>query len=63
MSNIDDIFKKGLDGKGMEYSDASWADMEGMLGGKKVGFIEKQSKHLPDISSTNTAMVLNINEL
>ena len=41
MSNIDDIFKKGLDGKGMEYSDASWAAMEGMLGGKKVGFIAR----------------------
>jgi cytoskeletal protein RodZ len=41
MSNIDDIFKKGLDGKGMEYSDASWAAMEGMLGGKKVGFIDR----------------------
>jgi len=41
MSNIDDIFKKGLDGKGMEYSDASWAAMEGMLGGKKVGFFAR----------------------
>ena len=41
MSNIDDIFKKGLDGKGMEYSHASWAAMEGMLGGKKVGFIAR----------------------
>lgn len=41
MSNIDDIFKKGLNGKGMEYSDASWAAMEGMLGGKKVGFIAR----------------------
>jgi hypothetical protein len=39
MSNIDDIFKKGLNGKGMEYSDASWAAMEGILSGKKVGFI------------------------
>jgi len=41
MSNIDDIFKKGLDGKGMEYSDGSWAAMEGMLGGKKVGFFAR----------------------
>lgn len=38
MSNIDEIFKKGLDGKGMEYSDASWASMEQVLNTKKVGF-------------------------
>jgi len=41
MSNIDDIFKKGLDGSGMEYSDASWASMEQMLGAKKVGFFAR----------------------
>lgn len=41
MSNIDDIFKKGLDGKGMEYSDASWAGMEQMLYTKKVGFFAR----------------------
>ena len=41
MSNIDDICKKGLDGKGIEYSDASWAAVEGMLGDKKVGFIAR----------------------
>lgn len=41
MSNIDDIFKKGLDGKGMEYSDASWAGMEQMLNTKKVGFFAR----------------------
>ncbi len=41
MSNIDDIFKKGLDGSGMEYSDASWASMEQVLGAKKVGFFAR----------------------
>lgn len=41
MSNIDDIFKKGLDGKGMEYSDASWAGMEQMLNTKEVGFFAR----------------------
>ncbi|MDB4107578.1 hypothetical protein OAD66_07170 [Bacteroidia bacterium] len=41
MSNIDDIFKKGLDGKGMEYSDASWASMEQMLNTTKVGFLAR----------------------
>lgn len=41
MSNIDDIFKKGLDGKGMEYSDASWAGMEQMLDTKQIGFFAR----------------------
>ena len=41
MSNIDDIFKKGLDSKGMEYSDASWAGMEQMLNTHKVGFFAR----------------------
>ena len=30
---------------------------------QKVGFVEKPSKHLPYISSTNTAMVLDLNKL
>jgi hypothetical protein len=41
MSNIDDIFKKGLDGKGMEYSDASWSAMEQVLTGTKLGFFAR----------------------
>ncbi|MDB4161585.1 hypothetical protein N9772_04380 [Bacteroidia bacterium] len=41
MSNIDDIFKKGLEGKGMEYSDTSWAGMEQMLNSHKVGFFAR----------------------
>jgi hypothetical protein len=40
MSDIDKIFKNGLDGKsgGMEYSTESWAAMEQMLDSKKIGF-------------------------
>lgn len=41
MSNIDELFKNGLNGKGMEYSDASWAGMEQMLHGKKLGFFAR----------------------
>lgn len=41
MSNIDELFKKGLDGKGMEYSNASWASMEQMLNTEKVGFFAR----------------------
>jgi hypothetical protein len=38
MSKIDDIFKEGLDQKGLAYSDAHWAGMEALLDKKKKGF-------------------------
>lgn len=38
MSKIDDIFKDGLDQKGLAYSDAHWAGMEALLDKKKRGF-------------------------
>ncbi|PCJ63904.1 MAG: hypothetical protein COA58_14835 [Bacteroidetes bacterium] len=41
MSNIDDLFKKGLDGKGLEYSNGHWAGMEQLLSSKKVGFFAR----------------------
>lgn len=31
MKKIDEIFKEGLDQKGLEYSDAQWANMENLL--------------------------------
>jgi len=38
MSKIDDIFKEGLDQKGLAYSDAHWAGVEALLDKKKKGF-------------------------
>ena len=35
MSKIDDIFKKGLDGKGLEYQDAHWGAMEELIDANK----------------------------
>ncbi|MDB4174378.1 hypothetical protein N9811_06220 [Bacteroidia bacterium] len=46
MSKIDDIFKKGLDGKGMEYSDGAWVSMEQMLDSKKVGFFTRYKAYV-----------------
>jgi hypothetical protein len=50
MSNIDDIFKKGLDGKGLEYSDGHWAGVEQMLGSQKVGFFARYKAYLGVLS-------------
>lgn len=41
MSNIDEIFKKGLDGKGVEYSESHWSSMEKMLNANKIGFFAR----------------------
>jgi hypothetical protein len=46
MKKIDDIFKKGLDHKGLEYSDAHWDSMSTLLGSKKAGFFVRNKKAL-----------------
>lgn len=37
MKRIDDIFKKGLDNKGLDYSEAHWNEMETLLDKNKKG--------------------------
>ena len=41
MKKIDDIFKEGLDNKGLGYTEAHWGSMAAMLDANKVGFFAR----------------------
>ncbi len=46
MKRIDDIFKKGLDGKGLDFSDKYWDDVEALIVERNGGFIKRNKKLL-----------------
>ncbi|MFT5725801.1 MAG: hypothetical protein ACI9JN_002930, partial [Bacteroidia bacterium] len=46
MKRIDDIFKNGLEGKGFEYTEQGWKDVENLMEDKPVGFIYRNRRLL-----------------